>query len=181
MFFCFLFSCWDLLPFPFWGVCPVVVVVAYCYDYFPAIASCTSCCTLLYTMLTRQSAEHGAVKPQNGMSFPHSVSPSPSVHRPKEICSARQTWSTERSREVIFSLLIFLFFLLCSQAISAGWRPIFLPSYFCATIIQTKQANRGFARSRLCTNEDGTSNNFVLYMVRNDTSKKGGNALQATD
>ncbi len=38
---------------------------------------------LLYTMLTRQSAEHGAVEPQNGMSFPHSVSPLPSVHRPK--------------------------------------------------------------------------------------------------
>ncbi len=38
---------------------------------------------VLYTMLTRQLAEHGAVKPQNGMSFPHSVSPSPSVHCPK--------------------------------------------------------------------------------------------------
>jgi hypothetical protein len=82
MFFCFLFSCWDLLPFPFWGVCSVVVVVAYCYDYFSAITSCTSWCTLLYTLLTQQSAEHGAVKPQNGMSFPHSVSPSPSVHHP---------------------------------------------------------------------------------------------------
>jgi hypothetical protein len=26
-------------------------------------------------LLTRQSAEHGAVEPRNGMSFPHSVSP----------------------------------------------------------------------------------------------------------
>ncbi len=87
--FFFLFSCWDLLPFPFWGVCPVVVGVAYCYDYFPAIASCTSRCTLLYTMLTRQSAEHGADEPKNGMSFPHSVSPSPSVHRPNFYVYAR--------------------------------------------------------------------------------------------
>ena len=37
-----------------------------------------------------------------------------------------------------------------------------------------KQADRGFARSRLCTDEDGTTNNLVLYMVRNDTSKMGG-------
>ncbi len=44
-----------------------------------------------------------------------------------------------------------------------------------------KQADRDFARSRLCTNEDGNTNNLVLYTVRNDTSKKGGNALQATD
>ena len=43
------------------------------------------------------------------------------------------------------------------------------------------QANRGFARSRLCFNEDGRTNNFVLYTVRNDTSKKGGNAPRATD
>ncbi len=40
---------------------------------------------LLYTMLTRQSAEHGAVEPQNGMSFPHSMSPSPSVHHPNQV------------------------------------------------------------------------------------------------
>ncbi len=44
-----------------------------------------------------------------------------------------------------------------------------------------QQADRGFARSRLCTNEDGNTNNLVLYTVRNDTSKKGGNALRATD
>ncbi len=43
-----------------------------------------------------------------------------------------------------------------------------------------KQADRGFARSRLCTNEDGNTNNLVLYTVRNDTSKKGGNAPWAT-
>jgi hypothetical protein len=43
------------------------------------------------------------------------------------------------------------------------------------------QADRGFARSQLCTNEDGTTNNLVLYMVRNDTSKKGGGAPRATD
>ena len=59
------------------------------------------------------------------------------------------------------------------------------------------QAERGFARSRLCTDEDGTTNylvqpigaspgwrfctdedgttsNLVLYMERNYTSKKGG-------
>ncbi len=39
------------------------------------------------------------------------------------------------------------------------------------------QADRGFARSRLFTYEDGNTNNLVLYTVRNDTSKKGGNAL----
>jgi hypothetical protein len=38
----------------------------------------------------------------------------------------------------IFSAYQFLFFLLCLQAISAGWQPISLPPYFCATIIQTK-------------------------------------------
>ena len=38
----------------------------------------------------------------------------------------------------------------------------------------TLQADRGFARSRLCTDEDGTTNNLVLYMVRNDTSKMEG-------
>jgi hypothetical protein len=37
-----------------------------------------------------------------------------------------------------------------------------------------KQADRGFARSRLCTDEDGTRNNLVLYTVWNGTSKKGG-------
>ncbi len=44
-----------------------------------------------------------------------------------------------------------------------------------------QQADRGFARSRLCTDGDGTTNNLVLYMVRNDTSKKGGDAPRATD
>ncbi len=44
-----------------------------------------------------------------------------------------------------------------------------------------KQANRGFARSRLCAKEDGNTHNLVLYTVRNDTSKKGGNAPRATD
>ena len=29
--------------------------------------------------------------------------------------------------------------------------------------------------------EDGTTTNLVLYMVRNDTSKKGGDAPRATD
>jgi hypothetical protein len=59
------------------------------------------------------------------------------VLRKQEICSARQTRSTERSRDVIFSLSISLFFALLA-AISAGWRNISLPPYFCATIIQTK-------------------------------------------
>ena len=45
----------------------------------------------------------------------------------------------------------------------------------------TLQADRGFARSQLCTDEDGTTNNLGLYMVRNDTSKKGGDAPRATD
>ncbi len=36
------------------------------------------------------------------------------------------------------------------------------------------QADRGFARSRLCTDEDGTTNNVVLYMVRNVHKKGGG-------
>ena len=48
-------------------------------------------------------------------------------------------------------------------------------------MILVKQADRGFIRSRLCTDSDGTTNNIVLYMVRNDTSKKGGGAPQATD
>ncbi len=43
------------------------------------------------------------------------------------------------------------------------------------------QADRGFARSQLCTKKDGNTNNLVLYTVRNDTSKKGGNAPQAMD
>ncbi len=43
------------------------------------------------------------------------------------------------------------------------------------------QADRGFARSQLCTNKDGNTNNLVLYTVRNGTSTKGGNALRATD
>ncbi len=37
-----------------------------------------------------------------------------------------------------------------------------------------RQANRGFARLQLCTNEDGNTNNLVLYMVRNLKHKKGG-------
>jgi len=41
-------------------------------------------------------------------------------------------------------------------------------------ILSRTQANRGFARLRLCTDEDGTTNNLVLYMVQNDTSKLGG-------
>jgi hypothetical protein len=36
-----------------------------------------------------------------------------------------------------------------------------------------KQANRGFARSQLCTDEDGTRNNLVLYTVWNG-KKRGG-------
>ncbi len=51
-------------------------------------------------------------------------------------------------------------------------------SYFKILI---QQADRGFARSRLCTNDDGNTNNLVLYTVQNDTSKKGGNAPRATD
>ncbi len=43
------------------------------------------------------------------------------------------------------------------------------------------QADRAFPRSRLCTNKDGNTNNLVLYTVRNDTSKKGGDAPRATD
>ncbi len=43
-------------------------------------------------------------------------------------------------------------------------------------IIQ-EQANWGFTRSQLCSKEDGTTINLVLYnMVRYDISKKGGNA-----
>ncbi len=50
------------------------------------------------------------------------------------------------------------------------------------SILCSRQANRGFARSRLCTDKDGTTNNLVLYiMVRNDTSKKGGDTPGATD
>ena len=50
-------------------------------------------------------------------------------------------------------------------------------------ILFEQQADRGFARSRLCTDEDGTTNNLVctLHGVRNDTSKKGGDAPRATD
>jgi hypothetical protein len=44
-----------------------------------------------------------------------------------------------------------------------------------------QQADRGFARLRLCTNKDGNTNNLVLYTVRNDTLKKEGNAPRATD
>jgi hypothetical protein len=47
-----------------------------CLVLSPRAARC------LLLLLTWQSAEHGAVEPQNGMSFPHSVSPLPSVHRP---------------------------------------------------------------------------------------------------
>ena len=51
----------------------------------------------------------------------------------------------------------------------------------CYLMFSRVQADRGFARSRLCTDEDGTTNNLVLYMVRNDTSKNGGDAPWATD
>ena len=44
-----------------------------------------------------------------------------------------------------------------------------------------QQADRGFATSQSCTDEDGTTNNLVLYMLRNDTSKKGGDAPRVTD
>ena len=46
-----------------------------------------------------------------------------------------------------------------------------------------RQADRGFATSRLCTDEDGTRyfSRCIFYMVRIGTSKKGGNAPQATD
>ncbi len=59
----------------------------------------------------------------------------------------------------------------CGKAILAGPNSTFLPV----------QADRGFARLRLCTNKDGNTNNLVLYTVRNGTSKKGGNAPRATD
>ena len=50
-------------------------------------------------------------------------------------------------------------------------------------ILFTQQADRGFARSRICTDADGTTNNSVQYStsVRNDVSKKGGDAPRATD
>jgi len=42
-------------------------------------------------------------------------------------------------------------------------------------LILTKQADRGFARSRLCTDEDGTNNNLVLYKwYRMIHQKRGG-------
>jgi len=46
-----------------------------------------------------------------------------------------------------------------------------------------QQADRGFARSRLCIDEDGTTNNSVilLYTVWNGISKKGGNAPRGTE
>jgi hypothetical protein len=45
-----------------------------------------------------------------------------------------------------------------------------------------RQADRGFAKSRLCcTDEDGTIKYLVLHMVRNNTSKEGGDAPRATD
>ena len=50
------------------------------------------------------------------------------------------------------------------------------------------QADRGFATSRLRSDEDGISTNRIIYSsitlswcVGNDTSKKGGNAPWATD
>jgi hypothetical protein len=39
----------------------------------------------------------------------------------------------------------------------------------------------GASPLQLCTNEDGNTNNLVLYTVQNDTPKKGGNAPQAMD
>jgi len=47
----------------------------------------------LELLLTRQSAEHGAVEPQNGMSFPHSVDTPWSVHRPN---LSRNQWRKEQ-------------------------------------------------------------------------------------
>jgi hypothetical protein len=52
---------------------------------------------------------------------------------------------------------------------------------FYVTLYLRRQADRGFAKPRLCTNEDGTTNNLVLYTVWNGTSKKGGNAPRAVD
>ncbi len=51
--------------------------------------------------------------------------------------------------------------------------------YFFAGI----QADKGFATSGLCTDEDGTRyfSRYIFYMVRIGTSKKGGNAPRATD
>jgi hypothetical protein len=48
-------------------------------------------------------------------------------------------------------------------------------------VFHIQQADRGFARLQLCTNKDGNTNDLVLYTVRNDTSKKGGNAPRAMD
>ena len=50
-------------------------------------------------------------------------------------------------------------------------------------LLYYRQADRGFATSRLCTDEDGTRyfSRYIFYMVRIGTSKKGGNAPRATD
>jgi hypothetical protein len=52
------------------------------------------------------------------------------------------------------------------------WGRLCLPQHL--NLSSIGQADRGFTRSRLCTDEDGTTNNLVFYMVRNDTSKRGG-------
>ena len=56
------------------------------------------------------------------------------------------------------------------------WKGKSASGYELKMILLDRQADRGFARSRLgfarsrlCTNEDGTTNNLVLYTVRNDT------------
>jgi len=68
------------------------------------------------------------------------------------------------------------------ETLFSGVKGGILPTMFCPRLhYLTEQADRGFARSRLCTDEDGTTNNLVLYMVWNDTSKKGGDAPRATD
>ena len=40
------------------------------------------------------------------------------------------------------------------------------------------QADRGFARSQLCSNEDGTTNNLVLYTVYGMVHQKRGGMLR---
>ena len=57
---------------------------------------------------------------------------------------------------------------------------------YIALVLFTVQASRGFAMSRLCSDEDVISTNrTILYLlyhgVGNDTSKKGGTAPRATD
>ena len=44
----------------------------------------------------------------------------------------------------------------------------------CYLMFSRVQADRGFARSRLCTDEDGTTNNLVLYWYEMIHQKRGG-------